>query len=169
MEHVHHHGVARWNRPLALASAVLAGLLAGGMVLIRAVLVPFWRETPPTEFRAWFAANVDRLRRLMVPLGAASGVVSVASAIVQWSHRDRQVPSSVAAAVATGGVIAITLTVNEPANHRFSEGSLTDDETQDLLRTWARWHDVRVLLGLAATVAAASALGERRSREQVLR
>ena len=154
------HG--RWTRPLALASALLAGVMAGGMVVIQVVLVPFWRATPPAEFRRWFTANVDRLRRLMVPLGAAAGVASVASTVAQLSGRDREGVSSVAAAVATAGVVAITLTVNEPANHRFTDGPLTDRETTELLRTWARWHHVRVVLGLAAAAAAAAAIPSRR-------
>jgi Domain of unknown function (DUF1772) len=169
MNQRHNNRVARWTQPLALASTVLAGVLAGGMVLIQVVLVPFWRTTPPAEFRRWFVANVDRLRRLMVPLGAAAGVVGAASAITQLNGRRGHGGPSAAAAVATGGVIAITLAVNEPANHRFTEGALTDSETRDLLRRWARWHDVRVVLGLAATVAAASALSERRCHERVLR
>lgn len=31
-----------------------------------------------------------------------------------------------------------------------------DDETQELLRRWSRWHDAGVVLGLIATVAAAA-------------
>jgi uncharacterized membrane protein len=151
---------ARWTRPLALVSAVLSGVLAGAMVLIQVVLVPFWRDTPPAEFRRWFTANVERIRRLMIPLGMAAGAVSAASAVAHLVDRRQGIPS-VAAAVATGGVIAITLTVNEPANDRFTAGSLSDAETQDLLRTWARWHHVRVVLGLAAAGAAASALAQR--------
>ena len=151
----------RWTRPLALASATLAGVLAGGMVVIQVVLVPFWRTTPPAEFRRWFTANVDRLRRLMVPLGAAAGAASVASTVAQLTGRDRAGVSSVAASVATAGVVAITLAVNEPANHRFTDGPLTDSETTNLLRTWARWHHVRVVLGLAAAAAAAAAVPPR--------
>jgi hypothetical protein len=141
---------------------VLAGLLAGGMVLIQAVLVPFWRATPPAEFRRWFAANVDRLRRLMVPLGGAAGALSVASAVTQLDRRHGPDVASAAAAVATGGVIAITLAVNEPANHRFTEEQLSDTETRDLLQRWARWHSVRVILGLVAAAAATAAIPSRR-------
>jgi Domain of unknown function (DUF1772) len=97
----------------------------------------------------------------MVPLGAGALATSAASAATHLIGRRPRSASSVAAAVATGGVVAITLTVNEPANARFTSGSLSDGETADLLRTWARWHDVRVVLGLAAAVAATSALGGR--------
>lgn len=38
------------------------------------------------------------------------------------------------AAAPTPGVISITVTVNEPANHRITTGALTDPETTDLLR-----------------------------------
>ena len=145
-------------RPLAITSAVLTGVMAGGMVVIQVVLVPFWRGVPPADFRRWFTAHVGRIRALMVPLGAGTGVACAASAVAQRvAGRDGN-PASVAAAAATAGVIAITMTVNEPMNHRFTGGSLTDTETTDLLSSWARWHHVRVALGVAAAVAAASAL-----------
>jgi hypothetical protein len=47
--------------------------------------------------------------------------------------------------------------VNEPANHQFIAGVLTAAETRKLLDKWARWHDVRVALGIVATTAAAFA------------
>jgi uncharacterized membrane protein len=145
-------------RPLALVSAVLAGVLTGGMVLIEVVLVPFRRALPPAEFRAWFAAHSGRIRALLVPLGAATGITCTASAAVQVVGGRCGRPASVAAAGAAAGVIAVTVTVNEPANHRFAAGTLTDAETTQLLHRWARWHHLRVALGLTATVSAARAL-----------
>jgi hypothetical protein len=146
------------SRILAVFTAVLVGLLAGGMVLIRVVLVAFWRCAPPAEFRDWFTAHSDRVRALMVPLGAGAGVVGAASAVAQVAEGREGALASVAAAGATAGVAAVTVTVNEPANRRFIAGELTDGETAELLGRWARWHDVRVVLGLAAAVAAALAL-----------
>ena len=148
-------------RPIALLSAVLAGLLAGGMVLIEVVLLPFWRHVPPAEFRRWFTANAPRIRVLMVPLGAGAALVSVASAVTD-GLAGRRGPASLTAAAATVGVVAVTVTVNEPANDRFTGGSPSDAERRDLLADWARWHHLRVVLGVIATVAAASALGGRR-------
>ena len=150
------------TRPLALLSAVLVGLLAGGMVLIEAVLLPFWRSVPPEEFRRWFTTNAPRIRALMVPLGAGAAMVSVASAVAEATASRRPGPAPLTAAAATVGVVAVTVTVNEPANARFTGGSLTDAETSDLLGAWGRWHHLRVALGVLATVAAAAALGGRR-------
>jgi hypothetical protein len=149
------------SRALAVLTAVLVGLLAGGMVLIEVLLVPFWRGVPPAEFRDWFAAYSGRIRALMVPLGAGAGVVGAASAVAHVAEGREGAPASVAAAAATAGVVAITITINEPANNRFTSGALTDSETAELLGRWARWHHVRVILGVAATVAAALALTRR--------
>src|SRR3712207_4752341 len=74
------HSRSVLSRPLAIVSAVLTGVLTGGMVLIDVVLVPFWRGAPPGEFRAWFTAHSARLRALLVPLGAAPGIACTASA-----------------------------------------------------------------------------------------
>jgi uncharacterized membrane protein len=152
------------SRPLAIVSAVLTGVLTGGMVLIDVVLVPFWRGAPPGEFRAWFAAHSGRLRALLVPLGAATGIACSASAVVRVAGGRRGGPAAVAAAGAAAGVIAVTVTVNEPANHRFTSATLTDRETTELLRRWARWHHLRVVLGLLATAAAAWALVDAEDR-----
>jgi membrane associated rhomboid family serine protease len=150
-----------------LLSAVLVGLLTGGMLLIEVVLVPFWRGASPAEFRGWFTAHSQRIRLLMVPLGAGAGIVSAASAVAQVAEGRRggaaSVAASVAAAGAAAGIVAVTVAVNEPMNHRFTAGTLTDAETTDLLDTWARWHHVRVALGLAATVGASVALTARRT------
>jgi hypothetical protein len=146
------------SRPLAVLTAVLAGLLAGGMLLIEVVLVPFWRGMPPAQFRAWFASHSGRIRRLMVPLGAAAGAASAGSAAAHRFEGSDGAAPALAAAGATLAVVAVTVAVNEPANHRFTDGDLTDAETEALLRRWARWHHLRVALGLSATAAAALAL-----------
>jgi hypothetical protein len=149
------------SRALAVLTAVLVGLLAGGMVLIEVVLVPFWRGVPPARFREWFTAHADRIRALMVPLGAGAGGAAVASAAAGVAEGDGGAAASAVAAAATVGVVGITVTINEPANHRFTTGALTDTATTELLDRWARWHHVRVALGLAATVAAGVALAQR--------
>jgi Domain of unknown function (DUF1772) len=149
-------------RFLALCSTVMAGLLAGGMILIDVVLLPFWRGVPPEQFRTWFAAHSDRIRTLMIPLGAGAAAVNAASAVVQAAKGPRAGAASVAAAAAAG-VVAITVTVNEPMNHRFTAEHLTDAETANLLARWARWHRLRVALGVLATLGAALTLMDRKS------
>lgn len=149
-------------RFLALLSAVLAAFLTGGMILIQVVLLPFWRGVPPEQFRTWFAAYSGRIRTVMLPLGAGAAAVNVASAVAQTARGPRAGAASVAAAAAAG-VVAITVTVNEPMNHRFAGEHLTDAETASLLQRWARWHHLRVALGVLATLGAAFALADRKA------
>jgi hypothetical protein len=147
-------------RPLAVLTVVAAGLMTGGMVLIGVVLVPFWRSVSPAEFQQWFSTHARRIRALMVPLGAGAGLAATAAAVTQVADRRRSGAAASVAAGATAGVIAITATVNEPANSRFVSRELTGPETTELLSRWARWHHVRVVLGLVATGAAAVALAQ---------
>ena len=139
--------------PLRLATAGLTGMLAGAMLLIKLVLVPFWRDAPPPEFRAWFGRHSSRIRGLMVPLGAAPLATALATAAAEAGTDGAPAPAAIAAA-ASAGVVAITVTVNEPANAKFEQADFDDEETTELLRKWSRWHDVRVVLGLVATAAA---------------
>jgi hypothetical protein len=131
------------------------------MVLIEAVLLPFWRGMHPAEFRDWFTAHSNRIRTLMIPLGAGAGIVTAASAATHLGGKHRDNAASVAAAAAAG-VIAITVTVNEPANHQFTGAQLTDAQTRDLLNRWARWHHLRVVLGVLAAAAATWAMSDRK-------
>jgi len=131
------------------------------MLFIRTVLVPFWQGASPSEFRAWFAAHSERTRRLMVPLGTAAAATSVTALVVETAKGGQTRTSSAVAAASAAGVGVITYAVNEPANHQFVRQDLDDDETVRLLQRWARWHDVRVLLGLVGTLAAARALASR--------
>lgn len=135
------------RRFLRAASAMTTGSLAGAMLLIRVVLVPSWRRTATTDFKPWFVSNAPRLRAVMVPLGVASVIATVLNALV--TRRARPAVSAAAAA----GVVAVTTIVNEPLNARFEGPEPVDP--QDLER-WARWHDVRVTLGVASALASAT-------------
>ena len=128
------------------------------MLLIRVVLVPFWRGLPPAEFRTWFREHWPRQRGLMAPLSAGGALASAGAAATRVAARDAGPAPAALAAAAGAGVVAVTLAVNEPANHRFAGGALDDDETTALLARWRRWHDVRVALGLVGAAAAALAL-----------
>jgi len=131
----------------------LVGGLASAMTLIRVVLVPWWQGLPPSEFRTWFRDNGKRVGAVMIPLGITSTVAVTSAAVL-----DPQRGSKLAAA-ATAGVVGITVAVNEPLNERFwSDDPMTDEETTRALAHWARWHDVRVMLGCLAVIAAARRL-----------
>jgi hypothetical protein len=126
------------------------------MTLIRFVLVPFWRALPPEEFRAWFRQHGKRIGVVMIPLGVTTMVATAAAALAE---PDR---GSKTAAIATAGVVAVTVAVNEPANERFwSDEPMTDDETTRMLARWSRGHDLRVALGVVAVVAATRRLASR--------
>jgi hypothetical protein len=140
--------------PLRVATVGMVGMLAGAMLVIKLVLVPFWRGVPPRQFRTWFGAHSPRIRAVMVPLGAAGVGTAAATAAVEATTEGARETAAVAA-FAAAGIVAITLRVNEPANEKFEQIDFDDAETTALLERWARWHDLRVALGLLGTAAAA--------------
>lgn len=137
-----------------ILTTTLTGLTAGAMLFIELVLLDFWRAMAPSEFRAWFAQHSGRIRALMAPLGAGSAAVGIGTAAVEGVTGDGPAPSTVVAAGAAVGVVAITMAVNEPANEKLVQPEFDDAETVELLGRWARWHHIRVALGLLGTVAA---------------
>jgi hypothetical protein len=141
-------------RALSTLAAASGGMSAGAMLLIRIVLLPFWRGLPPAEFRRWFASHSGRIRGLMVPLGATAAVSAIATAATEAATEHTPPTTSVIAAASAAGVVAVTVTVNEPANEKFVQSDFDDEETTRLLGRWARWHDLRVALGLLGAIAA---------------
>jgi Domain of unknown function (DUF1772) len=111
------------------------------MILIRLVLVPFWRRGVSSGFKPWFIENSARLRNVMVPLGAVAAATTTANTLI--THRRR----AVLAAAAAIGVGLVTMTVNEPLNVRFAGPDPIDPADLD---RWVRWHELRVALGLIA-------------------
>jgi hypothetical protein len=150
------------RKPLRAATLAVVGMLAGAMLLIKLVLVPFWQGVPPREFRTWFGRHSRRIRALMVPLGAAGIGTAVVNTAVE-ATADGAPGSAVVAAGASAGVVAVTMLVNEPANEKFEQIDFDDAETTALLERWARWHDLRVVLGFLATAAAAKTAASPRS------
>ena len=144
---------------LARLAAFLLGLLAGAMLDIGVGLVPYWQGLPPAEFRAWFGAHAWRIGGLMRPLGGSAVVVVGAAWIgARRVSGSRRVWLGLAA-IATLGVLVITLVVNEPANELFGHpGALSDAATAALLVRWMRWHWVRVGLGVLGFYAALRAV-----------
>jgi len=142
---------------LACATAFIIGLLAGAMLFIGVALVPFWQRLPPAEFRAWFALHSGRTGALMIPLGIAAVVASLAALI-----RDRSGPNLLAHSVAFAGALAVvivTTAINEPANIRFAApAGLSDAETVTLLARWKVWHWTRGTFGVIAFAASLAAL-----------
>jgi Anthrone oxygenase len=141
-------------RALSTLAAASGGMSAGAMLLIRMVLLPFWRGLPPAEFRRWFASHSGRIRGLMVPLGATAAVSAIATVATEAATEHTPPTTSAIAAAAAAGVVAVTVTVNESANEKFAQSDFDDEETTLLLGRWARWHDLRVALGLLGAIAA---------------
>ena len=130
-------------------------MLAGAMLLIRVVLLPFWQRQSPDAFRDWFRANAGRIGAVMFPLGGAATLSATAAAVVSRDVPRAQRCTLILAAACTVGVTAVTVVVNEPANEQFVGSELPIDETPALLTRWRRWHNVRVLLGAGAAIYAA--------------
>ena len=97
-------------------------------MIVRVVLVPFWRGLAPADFHDWFDAHHPALRGLN---GAVAG------------RRDGDCRGR---GGRTGGL------------RGWRPCRLGPEEKRALLERWARWHDVRVALGLVGTLAASRAL-----------
>jgi hypothetical protein len=69
---------------LMMRTCLVLGLLAGGMLVIGASFVSFWKSLPSGDFQAWFASHSHLIGRLMIPLGSGAVAVTVAAIVACW-------------------------------------------------------------------------------------
>jgi len=69
---------------LMMLTCLVLGLLAGGILVIGASFVSFWKSLSPSDFQAWFASHSHLIGRLMIPLGAGSVAATVATLVACW-------------------------------------------------------------------------------------
>jgi hypothetical protein len=149
--------LARVFQDIAL---LVLGLFTGAMLVIGVSFVGYWQSLEPSAFLNWFAANADRIGGFMLPLGAAATLAALGSAAVTWSSGDRARWWSTASAVLTVSILVVYFVVHAPRNAAFSQrvlherrggsAGMLSERVAGELETWARWHWVRVLLGVAA-------------------
>jgi hypothetical protein len=143
----------------ARLACLLLGLLAGAMLFIGDVLVPFWTSMSPEQFVGWFTENAPRIRALMVPLGAIAGLASVSAVMLGRFDPTARRAWQGAAGINAVLVVALTVLVLEPMNERFvAVPPVPADELSALLAHWRRWHLLRAGFGLAGFYCAVRAL-----------
>lgn len=137
-------------RILQDAALILLGLFAGAMLVIGFAFVGYWQSLDPDAFLDWFAAHAHRIGGVMIPLGVAATLTAVASAAVTWpAGRAARIWSLAAAALAVL-VLIVYFEAHAPRNAAFVAHAMPRESVAGELAAWARWHWVRVLLGLAA-------------------
>ena len=138
-------------------ATTLLGLLAGGMVLIAAGLVPYWRSLDPTDFTAVFATSLPTVGGTMIVLtilGTASMVL--AAGISAWKRLATR------NWLIAGAVGAVVMLITVPlyfgaANPLLAGGTLSVSEISAELATWQRMHWFRTVVGVLALFCAVRA------------
>jgi predicted ester cyclase len=154
-------------RVLQDAALVLLGLFAGAMLVIGVAFVGYWQSLDPEAFLGWFAANAHRIGDLMIPLGVASTLAAVAAAAGAWRAGGAVRGWSVGSAVLAALVLLVYLGAHAGRNAAFAAHATPPEHVADELAAWARWHWVRVLLGLAAFWAQLVAIRSQAPRDAV--
>jgi hypothetical protein len=144
--------VASALRPLSealqLGSAGLFGLFIGALLAEGALLVPYWRSLPTSEFFALHGTFGPRLFRFFAPLTAAASLAAVAAAGASlWAASPGRWASLLSAGLAAS-LLATYFLYFRRANAGFAAARPGTEGLAAELARWARWHWVRVGLGL---------------------
>jgi Domain of unknown function (DUF1772) len=159
MRHIHNSpGRSVVASTLLILTCFVLGLLAGGMLVIGVSLVSFWKSLSPSDFQAWFASHSHLVGRLMIPLGVASIVVTVATVVVSWRDSATSRRWLLIAAASAMAVMVTYPLFFAATNEAFTRGGLSDATARSLLDRWATWHWIRTGLGALGFVAALRAL-----------
>lgn len=135
---------------LQLSACLALGLLTGSLLTEAMILVPYWRTMEPKEFLSLHSTMGPRLFTYFAPLTILATVLPVLAAVMpiilgETSHWFLFVP-----AIITLVMLAIYFAYFKGANDSFKSGSVGLDGFSRELEKWAKWHWIRVALGVAA-------------------
>ena len=136
-----------------LAVAAL-GLTAGALLAEGAVLVPFWRSLPAGSFLEWYRKNGALLLRFFGPLEAVAALLAIAATVASGLSGGSAAPLLAASSFLSLLVLAAFPLYFRRVNSSFSAGSIELDRVPGELRRWSRWHRARVVVSIAAFIAA---------------
>ena len=142
---------------LTIAVLITSGVLAGGMVLVAAALVPTFRVLP-TPASVQLHQTIDRyINRYITPDTGVTIVLSVLLVALSDETATRVF-------VGIGGLLCVAVTLisvrsNVPINKAIGNWQLDalPDDARGIHRRWARSHLVRTVAGVLALVSFAAA------------
>lgn len=135
---------------LHLISSLVLGLLVGSLLTEAMILVPYWRSMEPKEFLSLHHTLGPRLFKYFAPLTILATILPVLAAVMPLILGARSHWLSLVPAIITLVMLAIYMGYFKGANDSFKSGSAGVEGLSEELTKWAKWHWIRVVLGMAA-------------------
>ena len=133
---------------ISQTATTLFGLLAGGMTLLAAGLVPYWRALEPAEFTQAFATSLPTVGGTMIVLTIlATASMVLAAGLALW----KKLPGR--AWLTAGAAATVIMLVTVPfyfgaANPLLAGGTLSAEAITAELATWQQMHWFRTIVGI---------------------
>lgn len=137
---------------LQLVSSLALGLLVGSLLTEAMILVPYWRSMEPKEFLRLHSTLGPSLYTYFAPLTILATMLPVFAAVMPIIMGITPFWISLFPAIITLIMLAIYFGYFKGANESFKTGSVGLDGLSDELAKWAKWHWLRVVLGIAAFI-----------------
>lgn len=137
---------------LAIATATILGLFAGGMLTEALLLVPYFRSLAAEDFYRQHHDFGPRLYRFYSPLTIAATSFSITTAIVVFVFDPRNYGPSVLVALLSLSILCTYFLYFRAANLSFAQKRLTAVELERELGRWSAVHTFRTTLAIASVV-----------------
>ena len=139
---------------LQLISAGALGLFVGALLAEGFLFVPYWRSLPADVFFSLHKEYGPRIYRFFAPLTILATMLAIVAAVVCFATAQPGHWPTAIAGILSVSMMGIYLIYFKQANAKFAEGRIRADELAAELGRWARWHWVRVIIGVIAFAAA---------------
>ncbi len=133
-----------------LFSCFTLGLLVGGLLTEGFILVPYWRTMEPQEFLNLHSSVGPRLFMFFAPLTIAATLFPILAAVMPVVLGASLYWLAVIPACIVLVMQVIYFVYFKGANESFKSGSVGVEGLSEELSRWAKWHSVRIVLGLIA-------------------
>jgi ribose/xylose/arabinose/galactoside ABC-type transport system permease subunit len=133
-----------------LFSSLALGLLVGSLLTEAMILVPYWRSMEAKEFLRLHHTLGPRLFMYFAPLTIVATILPVLAALMPVILGETYHWLSLVPAIITLVMLTIYMGYFKGANESFKSATVGVEGLAEELTKWARWHWLRVFLGMAA-------------------
>ena len=133
-----------------LISCLALGLLVGSLLTEAMILVPYWRTMKADEFLNLHHTLGPRLFIYFAPLTVLGTILPIIVAVLAVTLGAANYWLAVVPAILVLIMLVIYFAYFKRANASFESGSVGLDGLSVELARWAKWHWIRVFLGISA-------------------
>jgi hypothetical protein len=129
---------------LIIITTAVFGVFLGAQLAEAMLLVPYWKSLSADQFHGFYSKYGDAIHRFFAPLTIASTVLPIILLLLAIYSSDNRLVYLIVLLFCVLMFFGSFFVYFKKANQQFKDGSLKASQLSGALKSWGRWHWMRV-------------------------